>query len=93
MRLSELILGSGMSERYMLSSVGDRTSFWGTHALMFDCCMRCIVGSLVGSRLRMTIVVNFVNELVDVDCVECFGHVKSGEDFFIRGFFFIETSE
>ena len=28
MRLSELILESGMSERYMLNSVGDRTPPW-----------------------------------------------------------------
>ena len=34
-RLSELILGSGMSERYMLKRVGDRTPLWGTPALMF----------------------------------------------------------
>ena len=32
MRLIELILKSGMSERYMLKSVGDRTP-----ALMFEC--------------------------------------------------------
>ena len=37
MRLSELILGCGMSERYMLNSVGNRTPPWGTAALMFVC--------------------------------------------------------
>ena len=37
MRLSELILGSGMSERYMLKRVGDRTPSWGAPALMFVC--------------------------------------------------------
>ena len=37
MRLSELILGSGMSERYMLNRVGDRTPLLGTSDLMFVC--------------------------------------------------------
>ena len=37
MRLSELILRSGMSERYMLKRVGGRTPLWGTPALMFVC--------------------------------------------------------
>ena len=37
MRLSELILGSGMSERYMLKRVVDRTPPWRTPAFMFVC--------------------------------------------------------
>ena len=36
-RLSELILESGMSERYMLNSVEDRMPSWRNPALMFVC--------------------------------------------------------
>ena len=38
-------------------------------------------------------IVYFVDELVDVDCVECFGHVEGGENCSIGGRFFIKTSE
>ena len=34
--------------------------------------------------------VYFVDELVDVDRVECFGHVESGEDCYMRGFFLLK---
>ena len=38
-------------------------------------------------------IVYFVDGLVDVDRVECFGHVESGENCSMRSFFFVETSE
>ena len=35
-------------------------------------------------------VVYFVNKLVDVELVECFGHVESSENCFIRRFFLLK---
>ena len=35
-------------------------------------------------------IVYFVDELVDVDRVECFGHVDGGEDCFMGGFFLLK---
>ena len=36
-RLTELFLGRGMSDLYMLNKVGDRTPSCGSPALMFGC--------------------------------------------------------
>ena len=51
MRLTELILERGMSERYMLNNVGDKTPPWGTPAFMFVClnCYMAFIQAAISS--------------------------------------------
>ena len=51
-----------------------------------------LLGSCLGIRLWLKEFgcFVFVNELVDVDCVECFDHVESSEDCSMSGCFFVK---